>query len=508
MKGQAVRDFGYDIIRSFRCARNVALALMMVGAAPAGGQGLDDALDDLLEDEIEAQVEDEIEAQVEDEIEAQVEAEIEVQIEAEIESAVQDAIELQVESTVAESVELGIQAEVGESIGIRIEGDTSIVEGVSETLDELIESLTTESQGTDRFVAAVDPDNRAVEADVWVVLVPVQYTDRIETWGFTLLERRDLEALDRVLLRIEAPEDRDIVEAALELALDAPGTVVDYNHVYESAAAGNADDEASGSQGPAVTSAGSSGARFNVGMIDSIVDPSHPALEGVAIEQRDFVPFGNERTAAHGTAVASIIVGAIRESSAPEHLESLRAASVFFRDDGGNVRATTAGLVAAVDWLAGAPDLRVINMSLAGPPNKLLELALADLALREIVVVAAVGNNGPTGGPLYPAAYDTVVGVTAVDSSHRVYRYANRGRQVMFSALGVQVRAASPSGGFSSQSGTSLAAPLVAALIAESMATERSSSAEALERFQATALDLGERDYDEIYGYGLARRMH
>ena len=38
--------------------------------------------------------------------------------------------------------------------------------------------------------------------------------------------------MDRVLLRVDAPEDRDIAQAALDLALDAPGTTVDFNHVY------------------------------------------------------------------------------------------------------------------------------------------------------------------------------------------------------------------------------------------------------------------------------------
>jgi minor extracellular protease Epr len=210
----------------------------------------------------------------------------------------------------------------------------------------------------------------------------------------------------------------------------------------------------------------------------------------------------------HGTAVASVIAGAAEESAGRVSLSKLRAASVFFRDGDGQVRATTAGLVAALDWLAGAPDLRVVNMSLAGPPNRLLEVALADVAMHGVIVVAAVGNNGPTGGPLYPAAYDTVVGVTAVDSGHRVYRYANRGRQVMFSALGVQVAVATPGGGFSTQSGTSLASPRVAALLGETIAAGSLSSAAAVESLQTAALDLGDSHYDEVYGYGLVRRKY
>ena len=69
--------------------------------------------------------------------------------------------------------------------------------------------------------------------------MPTEHAERIPTWGFTIRERQDLATLDRVLLRVDAPEDREIAQAALELALDAPGTEVDFNHVYRP----GADDE-------------------------------------------------------------------------------------------------------------------------------------------------------------------------------------------------------------------------------------------------------------------------
>jgi subtilisin family serine protease len=146
-------------------------------------------------------------------------------------------------------------------------------------------------------------------------------------------------------------------------------------------------------------------------------------------------------------------------------------------------------------------------MSLAGPPNALLEIVLEQLAGQGLVIVAAVGNDGPTGSPLYPAAYDSVVGVTAVDSEHRIYRYANRGRQVMFAAPGVRVGVAAPAGSYAVKSGTSLAAPFVAALIAESIAARQWSAAEALHSLKATAVDLGDPQFDEIFGYGLVGRI-
>ena len=57
----------------------------------------------------------------------------------------------------------------------------------------------------------------------------------------------------------------------------------------------------------------------------------------------------------------------------------------------------------------------MINVSLVGPRNALLERVVASLVSRGHLIVAAVGNDGPAAPPLYPAAYDGVVGVTAVD---------------------------------------------------------------------------------------------
>jgi subtilisin family serine protease len=176
---------------------------------------------------------------------------------------------------------------------------------------------------------------------------------------------------------------------------------------------------------------------------------------------------------------------------------------VFFGDDTGNPIATTASLVAALSWQA-AERVAVVNMSLAGPPNRVLETAIEAATADGMVVVAAVGNNGPAGEPLYPAAYATVVGVTAVDSANRIYRYANRGRHVMFAAPGVRVRVAESDGGYDTRSGTSMAAPYAAAIIAQCVATHVTPSTDdVLASLKAAAIDLGARDFDDVFGHGL-----
>ena len=468
------------------------------------------SVENQVESSVSQQIEAEVAGSVEQSIESSVEASVEGSVEAQVESGIAQSIEMAVDSSISDGVVLAIEADVGDSVGLELEaGLGEPAEVTLEVEADVTAGAAAEGQasGSDDdaasppFVGDVDAEGNEIEADAWVVLVPAEYSDRIESWGFTIRERRDLDGLDRVLLRVDAPGDRDIVQAALELAVDAPGTVVDYNHTYE-ATQSRAMAVPAPSQG-AVREFQPRAAAFRLGLVDTAVDATHPALSGIAIEQRDFVVFGNARGVDHGTAVASIVADAAGGSEVSAGLERLFAASVFFQDEHGVSRATTAGLISAIDWLAAVPDLDVINMSLTGPSNSLLEATVNEIAERGIRIVAAVGNGGPVGKALYPAAYPGVVGVTAVDARHGIYRYANRGPQVMFAAPGVDVPVAAPGGSYRHESGTSFAAPVVAARLAAFVAVHDCTPAEAIERLKTMAVDLGEVGYDEVFGFGL-----
>ena len=125
-------------------------------------------------------------------------------------------------------------------------------------------------------------------------------------------------------------------------------------------------------------------------------------------------------------------------------------------------------LAAAFAWLA-QQRVAVINVSLVGPDNAALAQIVRALTSRGYLLVAAVGNDGPAAPPLYPASYPHVVGVTAVDAHRRVLIEAARGNQVMFAAQGADMAAADIGGKYSSIRGTSFAAPIVAALLAQSV---------------------------------------
>ncbi len=128
-------------------------------------------------------------------------------------------------------------------------------------------------------------------------------------------------------------------------------------------------------------------------------------------------------------------------------------------------------LLNALAWL-DALDVRLVNMSFSGPPDELLETAIAKMHAKGVVFVAAAGNEGPAAPPSYPAAYPSVIAVTAVGEFCQGYRYANRGSYVDIAAPGVDVWTALPNGMQGYKSGTSFAAPFVTSIIAAMQKTE------------------------------------
>ena len=136
----------------------------------------------------------------------------------------------------------------------------------------------------------------------------------------------------------------------------------------------------------------------------------------------------------HGTHVAGI-AAALRDSAgvdgvAPE--ATLWPVRVLGRDGAG----TLDDLVAAVNWAADNPDIDVINLSLGGVgPSTVLEAAINRADGNGKLVVAAAGNQG-TDELTYPAAFERVIGVGAVDAGKVRASYSNFGGSVDLVAPG------------------------------------------------------------------------
>jgi len=146
----------------------------------------------------------------------------------------------------------------------------------------------------------------------------------------------------------------------------------------------------------------------------------------------------------------------------------------------------------------------VINVSLVGPRNKLMERVVKTLVSRGHLIVAAVGNDGPAAPPLYPASYEGVIGVTAVDEKHLVLIEACRGQQVDFAAKGADVQAAAGAPNiYVPVRGTSFASPIIARMFAMDLEIPDPAQAKAaLAKWKGIANDLGKPGRDDIYGDG------
>lgn len=243
----------------------------------------------------------------------------------------------------------------------------------------------------------------------------------------------------------------------------------------------------------------------SIGIIDTEVERSHPALRSSAISVARFLPTAGATPAAdgHGTAIAALLVGdpASRfPGMAPT--SRLYAANAFSLGPEDDVRANAFNLAEALDWLVKSRPA-VINLSLAGPPNLLLQTALARTADRGIVVVAAAGNGGPAAPPAYPAAYDRVIAVTAVDDQQRPYVWANQGDYVQFAAPGVELWTAGTGGSGERRTGTSFAAALFAGFVAGAAPPRVKRPEEVAAWARGHAVDLGPQGWDPVYGWGV-----
>lgn len=357
-----------------------------------------------------------------------------------------------------------------------------------------------------RFFSGDAPSNEIVAARV----SPSQLATLTER-GYVVIERRASTLLPTVTVKLRVPARRTLEQAIDEVEQLNRASVADRNHYYRYAA-----EPCSGPQCEATTLVGwpqaaaacPQRARVTVGVIDTAIDSRHPALVGRPVEVLT-LRSGDRRAsdAAHGTAVTALLLGA-RDSSAPGLLRDARIVAVdaFYRAGLADERMDVFDLVAAMDELVRR-KVRVINLSFAGPPNKLLERSVAAASARGAVLVAAVGNDGARAEPRYPAAYRAVIAVTAVRADTTIYRRAVQGEHVELAAPGVDIWVArAGSDGGRKQSGTSYAAPFVTAAVALLLARSPGLSAEQIRaELRRSSRDLGAPGVDPVYGHGLLR---
>ena len=206
----------------------------------------------------------------------------------------------------------------------------------------------------------------------------------------------------------------------------------------------------------------SNGDNVRVAVIDSEIDSRHPDIAGVLAGEYDALG-GTAVPHPHGTAMAGAIAAHHKLIGVAPHVRLLAVRA--FSGEGDSAQGSTFHVMKGLDW-AAAHDARIVNMSFAGPADRMFADMLAQAHKRGMVLIAAVGNAGPRSPPLYPAAYRDVIGVTATDADDKLLAQANRGRQVAVSAPGVDILVPAPGGSYQLTSGTSVAAAHVSGVAA------------------------------------------
>ena len=236
---------------------------------------------------------------------------------------------------------------------------------------------------------------------------------------------------------------------------------------------------------------------------------SHPDIPSEHVEGFSYYPAGSSDYTdrhSHGTHVAGTVaalggndqgvIGVVRSSN------TRLVIGKVLSDSGSG---TYANVIDGLDkcMQRGA---KIINMSLGGGgflqtfQNKVNELNEAG-----ILVVAAAGNGGSS-GLFYPASYEHIISVAAVDSNENRATFSQYNNMVDIAAPGVAVKSTCLNNGYCTFSGTSMASPHVAGVAALIWSHfPNVNHTQINDVLESTAKDLGAAGRDDFYGHGLVQ---
>ena len=250
-------------------------------------------------------------------------------------------------------------------------------------------------------------------------------------------------------------------------------------------------------EAPAAWALTKGGEKVTVAVVDTGIDYRHSEFGNRVAKGRDFI--NNDDDAMddhyHGTHCAGSVGGA-RTGVAPN--VNMIAVKVLSRSGSGSYDGVANGIIYAADQGA-----EVISMSLGGPAgSKVIEDAVNYAISKGSLVVAAMGNDNSE-RPSYPASAPGVMAVGSTTVNDTRSSFSNYGKHISVSAPGSDIYSTVPGGGYKNLSGTSMATPHVAGLVALVKSQFPSLNAAGLQKkVEAAADDHGDAGFDKYFGHG------
>ncbi|WP_100398147.1 S8 family peptidase [Bacillus sp. FJAT-44742] len=241
-----------------------------------------------------------------------------------------------------------------------------------------------------------------------------------------------------------------------------------------------------------------------IAVLDTGVDPDHIDLAEKLVDGFNAFTGNNdyEDHNGHGTHVAGIASAITNNVSgiAGVSWDNLIMPVKVLDDEG---EGTLYELVEGITW-ATDQGADVMNLSLGDAhPSSMLHEAVRYAYDNDVMLIAASGNDN-TNVPMYPAAFEEVLAVSAVNERGEKAIFSNYGDYMDVTAPGEHIPSTFLQDEYVFMSGTSMSCPHVAGLagLVRSISPELTNE-EVMELLRNTTEDIGPAGYDEYYGFGL-----
>jgi hypothetical protein len=325
-------------------------------------------------------------------------------------------------------------------------------------------------------------------------------------WQVKIIRRTHLKNIGRVISVFRIPDTIDISELSQSLKTEFPDWTQEANQRFLPLSNHTADNDdpvknwGQKTLGISKKISSNCSKKIVIAMLDSGVNTQLAAFSAADIHYKNLAATtpennGIDGSFRHGTGVAAILLGQQQVNGMLPNA-TLHALNIFSTDSDAGLHTRSDWIFSALNEVAGIrPAVQIVNLSFGGSYSAEMDSIFQSLNKR-MLFVAAAGNSGDN-NIQFPAAYDNVIAVGAINSELEKSATSSYGKNLDLVAPGEDIWTIDENGNGYFASGTSFAAPFVTAILA------LSNPAPAKNNLPAQIKDLGEAGHDLYYGAGL-----